>query len=178
MITLNGRIVRLRLAKEDDAAFIWSLRSSPALNAHLSPTAGGADAQRAWLRNYKKREREGQEFYFIAERHDHVPCGAVRLYDLTDDSFEFGSFVLSQSKPHLAALEVAVLAFSFGFDVLNRGIGRLEVRRENIHATQFYLRFGAREVGSNEIDCYFEISKFEFETRRVAFDKIIAAEQV
>lgn len=177
MSTLKGSNINLRLANEDDAAFVWSLRTDPRLSDHLSPTTGGVAAQRAWLHRYKTREHAGNEFYFVVERNDGVPCGLVRLYDLTDDAFVFGSFIIGPGKPRLAALETALLAFGYGFNQLDRFVGRLDVRRKNDKAIRFYRRFGAREVRRDNVDLYFELAKPAFEARRAEFEKIIAEHQ-
>ena len=99
----------------EDAAFIHGLRTDPAYNTHLSPVTGTVADQRAWITAYKTREAAGAELYYIIERRDRVPCGAVRLYDITTDSFTWGSWILNADKPPKAALESALLSFSVGF---------------------------------------------------------------
>lgn len=171
----QGRIVNLRFVQEQDAGFVYGLRSDPKLNEHLSPVTGGVETQQAWIARYKEREVRGEEAYFVAERMDGVPCGLVRLYDISDDAFVFGSFMMGHNKPKLAALETACLAFAYGFDEFKRPIGKLDVRRKNARAIHFYRRFGAREVRQDDQDLFFEISRAEFQKQRSLFDASIRA---
>ena len=109
-----GREVSLRLAEESDAAAIFRLRADPRLNRHLSPIGGDVESQREWLRDYKRREKKGEEFYYmIVVAGD--DCGAVRLYDFSGDSFTWGSLILDVKNPALA-LESIALAYRIGFE--------------------------------------------------------------
>ena len=80
---MTGSRLRLRPVMPEDAAFIHGLRTDPAYNTHLSPVTGTVDDQRAWIEAYKVREAAGEEIYYVIERRDGVPCGVVRLYDIT-----------------------------------------------------------------------------------------------
>lgn len=48
--SLTGSVITLKLAVEDDAAFIWGLRNDARYNSHLSTTTGTVEDQQAWLR--------------------------------------------------------------------------------------------------------------------------------
>lgn len=155
--------LRLRLVETDDAAYIHRLRTSPEYNQHLSPVTGTQDDQRAWIEGYKVQEATGHQLYFVVERLDtQMPCGLVRLYDIVDDRFTWGSIILDQTKPPKAALEVAVLSFGVGFEALGKPLALVDVRRDNTHATAFYRRFGMTEVSSDEQDIFFEYSADQF----------------
>ena len=75
------------------------LRTDPAYNAHLSPVTGTVRRSAGLDHAYKIREAAGEEIYYIIERRDGVPCGVVRLYDITADSFTWGSWILNADKP-------------------------------------------------------------------------------
>ena len=79
--------IRLRLAEENDAAFILSLRIDPNKNKYLSNVGADVDKQREWLRAYKQREQQGQEYYFVIEDAHGLCVGVVRMYDFQDHSF-------------------------------------------------------------------------------------------
>ena len=61
-ITLGNTV--LRLAGEDDAPFILRLRLDAALNRFLSAVEPDLAQQVQWLRQYKRREAQGEEFSF------------------------------------------------------------------------------------------------------------------
>lgn len=161
-VEITGANLRLRLVVPEDAAFIHGLRTSPLYNTHLSPVAGTVEDQRAWITAYKAREGAGKEFYFIIERHDGCACGVVRLYDIKDDSFTWGSWILKADKPPVAALESALLSFAVGFDALGLQRAELDVRKGNAKAIKLYRGFGMTETGSDLENLYFELTRDRF----------------
>lgn len=159
---ITGQRLRLRLVTLKDALFIHGLRTNPAYNRHLSPVTGTVEDQRAWIVAYKAREAAGEEYYYIIERLDGVPCGVVRLYGITEDSFTWGSWILNADKPPKAALESAVLSFSIGFGTLGLKRADIDVRKGNAKAISFYRRFGMVETGSDPENLYFELTRSQF----------------
>ena len=87
-------IIDVRLVNECDAEFILSLRNNPELNQYIHPTDDDVESQRQWLREYKKRENEGLEYYFIYSMNGE-PLGLDRLYKINKDdiSFTWGSWI-------------------------------------------------------------------------------------
>lgn len=161
---IAGRKVTLRLVTEDDAEFIWGLRNDPAYNNHLSATTGTADDQRGWIRRYKEREAAGSEYYFIIERSDdRTRCGTVRMYDIHDGQFTWGSWILNGTKPHKAALDSAVQVYRYGFGVLGLDRAVFDVRKDNTHTLRFHDRFGAERTGEDDDNIYYVISRAAFE---------------
>jgi len=153
---IDGVRLSLRLVEPDDAAYIQGLRTNPAYNQHLSAVTGTAEDQRAWIEAYKDREAAGTEYYFVIERKAGERCGVVRLYDITEDRFTWGSWILDHNKPRKAALESAVLSFGVGFDVLGLDVANVDVRVKNTHAEAFYRRLAMTETHRTERDIYFE----------------------
>lgn len=173
---VKGHRINLRLVQPDDAVYIYGLRMDPAYNSHLSPVRGTADDQRRWIETYKSREAAGQEFYYVIERTDGMPCGAVRLYDIMAESFTWGSWILDHNKPAKAALESAVLSFDLGFGGLDKAKALIEVRALNTRATAFYRRFGAVETGRNAENIYFELPRDTHRANHTQFCTIIEAD--
>lgn len=168
-----GQRLQLRLVEPEDAAFIHGLRTDPAYNAHLSPVTGTVADQAAWIAGYKAREAAGTEFYYIIERRDGVPCGAVRLYGITQDSFTWGSWILNTDKPPKAALESALLIYEIGFDRLGKPRAVFDVRLDNERVLQFHRRFGAIETGRDAENLYFELSRARFaDLRSALYEKL------
>ncbi|MBF9153056.1 GNAT family N-acetyltransferase [Novosphingobium jiangmenense] len=163
MFRIDGHIVSLRLVNPEDAPFVYLLRTDPALNRFISPVSGGVDDQRAWIEAYKEREARSEEFYFLIEEvGSRKPCGLVRLYELERTQLIWGSWILHQDRPRLAALESAILSFGFAFETLGRDLCVLNVRRGNQTAIRFYRRFGMKETGADKENYYFEYSASDY----------------
>ena len=170
---IEGPGLVLRLITPEDAAYVHGLRLDPAYNAHLSEVRGTVADQRGWIESYKTREAAGQEFYYIITRSDGTRCGTVRLYDITSDSFTWGSWILDQNKPRKAALESAVLSFGAGFDGLGAALAHVDVRRDNTHATAFYRRFGMTETHRTDRDIFFTYPRARFMADRAGYRALL-----
>lgn len=159
---LQGPNLVLRLITTHDAAYIHGLRTDPVYCRYVSPVHGTVHDQALWIEAYKAREADGREYYFAIERHDGVRCGLVRLYDITQHHFTWGSWILDHNKPRKAALESAILSFGVGFDLLGCERAQVDVRVENEHAAAFYVRLGMTEIRRTPHDILFEYSRARF----------------
>lgn len=171
--TVEGHRLDLRVVTVDDAEYVHKLRVDPAYNAHLSAVTGTVADQALWIERYKEREAAGEEFYYIIVLKDGTPCGTVRLYDITPESFTWGSWVLDHNKPAKAALESAVLVYRLGYDVLGLPKAVFEVDAANTHTQAFHRRFGAHQTGQDESNLYFDLTNAQFEEARRGFEAII-----
>ena len=158
-INLESKTIRLRLVEEADAAFILSLRLDPKLNGYLSVVPSNVQKQIDWIRQYRCDEVAGRQFYFIIERIDRTSCGTVRVYDLKEDSFSWGSWILNEDKTRFAAVESAFLVYKFGFEVLGYKQSHFEVMKGNLGVIRFHERMGATRVGEDEEYIYLTITK-------------------
>ena len=170
---INGPNLALRLVQPEDAEYIHTLRSDIQYNAHLSAVQGTAGNQRKWIVDYKAREEVASEFYYVIERHDGVRCGVVRLYDITQDSFTWGSWILDHNKPRKAALESAYLLYDIAFTYLQLQKAVFQVRRENNRTLAFHQRFGAIQTHIDAKDIYFTYSREQFENSKVNFKLLL-----
>ena len=158
-MNLDSKTIRLRLIEEKDASFVLSLRLDSAYNQFLSAVTPDIDAQLLWIKNYKKDEAVGTQYYFIIEKIDGTPCGTVRLYDFKGDSFCWGSWILNENKTRYSALESAFLVYKFAFDILKFKKSHFDVRKGNDKVISFHEKMGAIKTGENELDYFFEITK-------------------
>jgi RimJ/RimL family protein N-acetyltransferase len=159
MIQLTSKTLRLRLVDENDADFIMSLRLDERYNTFLSAVTPDLESQKQWIRKYKQDEQAGEQFYFIIECKDGTRCGTVRVYDMRDDSFCWGSWILNQKKPRYAALESAFLVYEFGFEHLGFRKSHFEVMKENKGVIRFHQRMGAVKIAEDGQNEYFEITQ-------------------
>jgi RimJ/RimL family protein N-acetyltransferase len=156
---LKSKTISMRLIEESDAEFVLSLRLDPRYNNFLSKVEANLDGQKKWIRNYKNDERDKKQFYFIIERNDGVPCGTVRIYDIRNDSFCWGSWILNEDKTRYAAIESALLVYEFGFNKINYNKSHFDVMKGNQKVINFHKKFGAVQISEDEENYYFEISK-------------------
>jgi len=170
---IEGPNLVLRFIRPDDAEYLHGLRTNPAYNQHLSTVHGTADDQRRWIEAYQVREAAGLEYYYVIERRDGTRCGVVRLYDIVDDHFTWGSWILDDNKPSKAALESAVLSFGSGFSLPGKVRAFIDVRRENAHAQAFYRRFGMTEIAADDRNIYFHYDRAAFERDRARHLRLV-----
>ena len=78
---LNSLGLSVRLVNEKDVDYILSLRTNKHLTRFIHQTDDDREKQMEWIRNYKKRESEGREYYFIYLIGD-KPVGVNRIYNI------------------------------------------------------------------------------------------------
>lgn len=166
-----GQAIDLRLAEVDDAAFILGLRLDPRLSRFLSATRQSLDLQRQWLVDYKERERQGLEYYFIIESKERQAFGTVRMYDFRDDSFSWGSWIVRPGCPPWIAIESALLVYQCGFEELGFAESHFEVRKDNARVVAFHRRFGAEVLREDERCYYFRFLKANFPSARERYGR-------
>lgn len=163
---VTGPRLRLRLITSEDAPYVHALRIDPRYNRHLSPVTGTVEDQRRWIEHYKAQEARSQQLYYVIERHDGTRCGLVRLYDIDNEQFTWGSWILDANKPPKAALESAILIYDIGFVGLGCEKAVFDVRSDNTHTLAFHRRFGAIETDQTAQDIYFSYPRERFQLDR------------
>ncbi|SFM42016.1 GNAT family N-acetyltransferase [Marinobacter zhejiangensis] len=163
---LESKNIRLRLVNEDDADFILKLRLDERYNRFLSAVNPDIAAQKQWIRQYQADESAGLQYYFIIERIDGVRCGTIRVYDLREDSFCWGSWILNEDKTKYSAVESAFLVYKFGFEELGFKKSHFDVMKGNDKVISFHKRMGATEIGEDEDNYYFEITQSSVEVAK------------
>ena len=156
---LESKTIRLRLVNEDDADFILKLRLDERYNQFLSAVTPDLNAQREWIRKYKEDESCGVQYYFIIEKLNGGRCGTVRVYDLREQSFCWGSWILNEDKSKYSAVESAFLVYKFGFEVLGYSKSHFDVMKGNDKVVSFHKRMGAIQTGEDEKNYYYEINQ-------------------
>ncbi len=106
-----------RLVNEDDADFIVKLRTDPEKSKYISSTDGSVENQKEWIRQYKARERDGLDYYFIFYLGS-TPAGVTRIYDIEDKHFIHGSWVFANNVPPFCSLAAAIIAREIAYDTL------------------------------------------------------------
>lgn len=176
MNCIHGKHIRLRLVQLDDAAFILSLRLNDALNQYLSSVSADLDAQETWIIEYKIREKDKREFYFIIESAECEALGTVRLYDFREDSFCWGSWIIKPDAPIYAAVESMLCLYDYAFKFLNFKQSHFEVRKDNIKVNAFHRGYGAILIAEDSLNYYYHLSREKYEAMKIKYKKYIKDE--
>lgn len=110
--------IKFRFVNEDDAPFIIKLRTDPKLTRYIHNTDNDVDKQKDWIRNYKIRETDGREYYFVVSNQD-VPVGLIRIYNIHDKVFTVGSIVMERDAPIHCVLAATIMAKEIAFEILD-----------------------------------------------------------
>lgn len=152
---IRGRSLLLRNARVTDARFIFTLRMDENKSQHISKISNELQLQENWLKGYEERNNEA---YFIVENFQGVPLGTIRLYDAKGDSFCWGSWILKDEAPANAAIESALIVYSFALKSLGFFNAHFQVHKSNVRVCKFHERFGANRISEDEVQYEYVIS--------------------
>ena len=170
---LIAKNINMRVVEIEDAEFIYSMRQNQEKTKYLSKVIGNLDAQREWIKNYKQREYENKEFYFVIESKSKEKLGLVRMYDFQDNSFCWGSWLIKDDAPKTTAIESALQIYEFGFYQLEFTKSHFDVRKGNDKVIAFHQRFGAKIVCENKLDYFFNFEKSDYEIIKEKYKKYL-----
>lgn len=149
-----GNNLVFRDAQKEDAAFILELRTDSIKATHLSKTSNDLKQQEVWLERYGN---DNGQVYFIILNKQGEKVGTVRLYDITNDSFCWGSWILKNGTPSSYSIESALLVYHFALS-LGFEKAHFDVRKGNESVWKFHERFGANKVEETTDDFIYNIS--------------------
>jgi hypothetical protein len=146
---------KFKLIDENDAEFIFRLRTDQVLSRFLNPVKGNLDDQREWIFDYKKREQTGDDFYFIClnPRTDQKQ-GLNRLYNFSESKFEAGSWLYLPTLGASRSVLGDIIIREIAHDVLNFKESFFEVRKGN-SAVIKYVRLYDPEIVEEDTSSYF-----------------------
>ena len=107
-----------RLVQESDAGFIFELRSNENFSKYIHDIKGGVENQREWIKNYKVREEEGTDYYFIFYRNN-KPVGLARIYSIKGSTFTSGSWIMVPNSSVEDVVAVQIINREIAFELLN-----------------------------------------------------------
>jgi len=154
----------LRLAKISDAKFILELRTDPKLKKYISYTDNNISKQVNWLKNYKKRELERKEYYFIIENNKKERFGTYRIYNMESNSFTIGSWLCRSNSPPNVAIKADILCKEFGFYQLNRQICKFDIRKGNKKVIAYHKMFNPDLIDENEWNFYYKLDRKNYKS--------------
>lgn len=165
-----GKNINLVKVSVDDASFILSLRTDPNLSQFLSPVENDMDKQKLWLQKALLRK---DEYYYLIKNKKNIPIGTIRIYDVKDNIFCWGSWIVIPKYRKYASFESIFLLYKFAFVDLGFSETNFDVRKENEKALNFYLRFGAKVVSEDDQDYFLNYKKEYFFDQRSYYESVI-----
>ncbi len=166
---VKGKTLTFRDANVADARFILSLRTDEKKSRYLSSVSNDLGAQEAWLESY---ETKTDQAYFIIEYQDQS-IGTVRLYDAKKDSFCWGSWILKEGRPSTAAMESALMVYSYAVNDLGFNSAHFDVRIGNDRVWKFHERFGASRLSASEEDYFYMLSNESIKAALATYSKFL-----
>lgn len=152
--------VHVRLANEYDSDFILSLRSDN-LASVLHTTGNTLEKQIQWMRNYKEREKDGKEYYFIYDV-DGKPFGLNRIYDVKSDEATTGSWVTKADTDPKYSIASLLILKDIYFDILGFTINKFDVRKVNKQVIKLHKWMGAEIVSEDDEVFFWELTKEKY----------------
>lgn len=104
-----------RFVEENDAEFIVKLRTDPLLSRYLHAISNDVGEQKDWIWDYKKRERRGEDYYFIFFK-EGIPIGLNRVYNIHGTTFTTGSWVFSHEAPFECSIAASIMIRELCFE--------------------------------------------------------------
>lgn len=147
--TLDKYGLHVRLVNEDDAAFIVRLRTDDKLGKYIHSTSPDIEQQKNWIREYKKRETEGFDYYFIFYK-DGEPFAVNRLYHMDNPTrFTSGSWICLPGYPTEVVVATSLIPRIIAFELLGKEMefGVEGCHEDNKKVIKFNLMVGMHIKG-------------------------------
>lgn len=154
-----------RLVNEGDSDFILSLRTDTWHTRFIHSTDNSMSKQLEWMKEYKEREAQGRDYYFIYFLNGE-PVGLNRVYNIYEYYGTEGSWICKPKSEPNTALATYMILHDIMFENLGLDLSIFDVRKDNKKVQRTHFLFGAQTIGESDIDVYFSIyRKTYFEKR-------------
>ncbi len=170
---IYGKNINMKTVEIEDAEFIYNMRQNQTKTKYLSKVSGTVETQKEWIKNYKQREEDKKEFYFVIESKNQEKLGLVRMYDFKNDSFCWGSWLIREDAPKSTAIESALQIYEFGFYNLGFIKSHFDVRKGNDKVVAFHQRFGAKIVDEDKLNHFFNFEKSDYEVTKEKYRRYL-----
>lgn len=166
--------IEVRLVNEKDVSFILGLRTDPRLGRFISETSSEVEQQVKWLKDYKLREKDGKEYYFIYSYQGEA-VGVNRIYNIDFEKKEAvgGSFVFKKG----CLIELPVLSTLIQLDIAFNllGIDRMlgDIRKGNRKVIKFHQILKVHFISEDELNLYYEYGRNVFNETKVKLEAVL-----
>ena len=164
--------LHVRLVSKDDTDYILSLRTNKKLAKFLHPTENSRLKQLEWLTEYKIREKEGRDYYFVYEK-DSKSIGVNRIYNIFEYYGTIGSWICNPENDVETSMATHFLLLDILFEILDLDLTVFDVRKKNKHVIKLHQKVGAQIVGESDINYYFVLNKQTYLSNRDKMLKLL-----
>lgn len=135
--------LRVRLVKEDDAGFILSLRTDPNRTRYMLKLDNEIESQKKWIREYKKREKKGLDYYFIYSNSEGKSIGLNRVshIDYNAKTVKVSSWIAVEGLKY-EPLKMILLGNEIVFNLIESDSTWGELHKNNSSAFKILKLFG------------------------------------
>ena len=161
----------VRLVREEDAPFILELRTNKKLSRYLHKTEDNLNKQIAWIREYKEREKRGEDYYFIYFSGD-KPIGVNRIYDITENTSTGGSWICRED----SSLEESLATYFLNSDIYELFeivCGPYTISKGNKQVLKFHKNMGAEIISENSEEYLVRINSDKFSKAKERYIKLL-----
>jgi RimJ/RimL family protein N-acetyltransferase len=163
----------VQLVNEEDADFIFSLRTDPELSKFLSEVKGTEEDQLLWIKGYKTRELLGDEFYFITlDPTTGQKQGLNRISNLRGDTFELGSWIYKSNLDISVSILGDIAVREIAFDTLGFSVCTFNVRKANKSVLKYHKSYSPEMIAEDNYNYYFKLTHNVFNTNKMKYLEI------
>lgn len=137
--------ISVRLVNESDTDYILGLRTDKIRTRFIHQTSESRAKHLQWFANYKKREKEARDYYFIYEK-DGKPIGVNRIYNIFEYYGTIGSWICNPDNPVEVSMATYFLMLDILFEVLDLDLTIFDVRIVNKHVWKLHESVGAKKL--------------------------------
>ena len=157
--TLDRYGLHVRFVDEHDAEFILSLRTDARLGQYIHSTENDVLKQIEWTKEYKIRERKGTDYYFMFEMPIGNKLGVSRIYNVTDSTFETGSWVFKRDAPFGSAFLGDIICHEIAFEMFPDKTNLHDIKKANYGVNKYADEFHPILISETEDTRYFKNDK-------------------
>lgn len=168
--TLYG--LQVRLVKEIDAEYIVGLRTDKKLSRFIHPTDNSVDKQVEWIKEYKKREKEGKEYYFIYLK-DNQRIGVNRIYNIDGNRADTGSWLCSKGLQPYISIATLLSLMTIFFKKLKLEDYRFDIRKDNINVIKIHNLLSPKLINETELNYYYRLDESAFDANKFKLERFI-----
>lgn len=174
---LRNKEFVFRLVDVDDAEFILSLRTDENLSKFLSKTKNDIHEQQKWIKKYKEREKQGQEYYIICvDESKNEKLGLYRIYNLSEKGFETGSWLFKSKTNSNISVFTDLFLRNIFFSKFGYEHCFFEVIKGNDKVLKYHMMFRPMLIEEDGKRLYFKLSRENFEKHKNKLIKIMGYE--
>jgi len=162
--------LHLRLINESDAQFIVALRNEEKAR-FMNVVQADVEQQKEWIRQYKVREENGIDYYFIYFQGDE-PLGVNRLYNIKKDSFVGGSFVFKSDCEYDIPIKATLIHWHIAFEILKKSVSFGNIHKDNKKALKFNILLGSDLIYESEEEFYVVMTKNMLQDKRQKLEEM------